>query len=131
MTLDTSATTSSAKGNNTNTPPTIECIPSFFASVEGGRVQVDHRPQDIPLDDPCSSYMFSPVEKPFERSNAVMRAIPPAVITACLQRLTEFARKHSGLDSCQTFAVEGASQMLQFIDDGDDTPIRVIFSTES
>ena len=127
MTLDTSATKSSANDTNT-TLSVIDCIPRFFVGGEKGRkFQVDHKPQEIPLDDPRSTYTFFPISKPFVVTRAVHDTLPQAVVLACFHQLTWFAKKHNGLDYIQVFKVKGFREPLWFIEDGEGGAITSLF----
>ncbi len=117
MTLDISASTSPAKDNDTNTPPAIERIPRFFVGDQKRQFRIDHKPQEIPLDDPRSGYTFFPIAKPFVVTKAVSERIPVAVVMACLQQLIWFAKRHSGIDYLQSFKVKGIKEPLWFIED--------------
>ena len=130
MTLDTSATKSSANDTNT-TPSVIDCIPRFFVGGGKGRkFQVDHKPQEIPLDDPRSTYTFFPISKPFVVTRAVYDTLPQAVVLACFHQLTWFAKKHDGLDYIQVFKVKGFREPLWFIEDGDGGAITALFPSD-
>ena len=130
MTLDTSATTSSAKSKNTQTPPAIERIPRFFVGDQKRQFRVDHKPQEIPLDDPRSVYMFFPTTKPFVATAAVSEKMPHAVVMACIQQLIWFAKKHDGIDYLQSFKVKGFREPLWFIEDGDGGAITALFPSD-
>ncbi len=130
MTLDSSANKSSANHSNINTPPTIDCIPRFFVGEKGRKFQVDHKPQEIPLDDPRSTYMFFPISKPFVVTRAVHEVLPQAVVLACFHQLTWFAEKHHGLDYLQVFKVKGFREPLWFIEDGDGGAITALFPSD-
>lgn len=130
MVLDTSATTSPANHTDTPTPPAIECIPRFFVGVEGRQFRVDHKPQEIPLDDPRSVYKFFPTSKPFLATAAVNEKMPHAVVMACIQQLIWFAKKHDGIDYLQSFKVKGFREPLWFIEDGDGGAITALFPSD-
>ncbi len=98
--------------------------------MKGGKVQIDHRPQEIALDDPRSSYSFFPDNKPFVATTAVARKIPHSVIMACLHQLILFAKKQDGLDYVQSFVVEGSSEPLWFIEDGEGGAITALFPSD-
>jgi hypothetical protein len=129
MTCDPKTTTSPAN-ITPDLPPAIEAIPQFFVGVEGGKIQINHRPQEIPLDDPRSTYTFFPESKPFVATAAVARAIPNSVVMVCLQQLILFAKKHNGLDYLQTFIVEGSSEPLWFIEDDAGGAITALFPSD-
>ncbi len=82
------------------------------------------------MDGPGSMYSFLPEQKPFLVTAAVSQAIPHSVIRACLHQLTLFAKKHGGLDYLQSFKVEGCTESLWFIDDGDGGAITALFPTD-
>ncbi len=93
-------------------------------------MRVEHSPQEIPLDDPRSTYSFFPEQKPFLVTSAVSQTIPHSAILACLHQLMLFAKKHNGLDYLQSFKVEGCSEALWFIEDGDGGAITALFPSD-
>lgn len=129
MIFDSKAITSPA--NNTKTlPSAIEAIPRFFVGVGRRKIQVDHRRQEIALDDPRSTYRFFPERKPFVATAAVAREIPHGVIMVCLQQLILFAKRHDGIDYLQVFFVQGSSEPLWFIEDGEGGAITALFPSD-
>ncbi len=130
MVFDNNTTTSSATDNNTQTPPAIERIPRFFVGDQTRQFRVDHKPQEIPLDDPRSVYAFFPTTKPFVVTTAVSEKIPAAVVMACLQQLIWFAKKHNGIDYLQSFKVKGIREPLWFIEDDEGGAITALLPSD-
>lgn len=120
----------SLASNTDDYTPTIESIPPFHFFFEGGSIRVEHKPQEISLDDPSSTFMFLPIKKPFVVTAAVATAIPEAVVVACLHQLMWFADKHRGLDYLQSFTVQGSAESLWFIEDGDGGAITALFPSD-
>lgn len=130
MVFDNDTTTSPAIDNNIQTPPAIEHIPRFFVGDQKRQFRVDHKPQEIPLDDPRSGYTFFPSAKPFVVTKAVSERIPAAVVMACLQQLIWFAKRHDGIDYLQVFKVKGIKEPLWFIEDDEGGAITALFPSD-
>ncbi len=75
------------------------------------------RRQEIPLDDPDSSWMFRPsAEKPLVATSAALDQYSQETILDCLRILQSKADVSQGLDYLQVFDFENGSR-LWFIED--------------
>lgn len=76
-------------------------------------------PQEIPLADPTSCYLFRPSpQKPFVATPAAIEQFGIERIIACLRELQDAAEKHGGLDYLQVFRDPTTGETLWFIEDG-------------
>jgi len=94
-------------------------------SVDG--VCLVHKPQEIPLDDPHSRWMF---DKPFVVTRAALATFGPLVPPALLLHLQEQARLHGGLDHLQVFENTGDGPNLWFIEDGPGGAITALLPSD-
>lgn len=74
--------------------------------------------QEIAYDDPQSSCMFQPGEKPFLATPAAIAAYGYAVILPCLAKLQALAKEHRGIDYVQAFHDPSQPEPLWFLEDG-------------
>ena len=78
------------------------------------------KPQEIPLSNSNSRYMFSTnADKPFVATTAAIERFGYEVILNCLASLQALAQEKNGLDYLQVFEAEDAGEALWVIDDGD------------
>lgn len=90
-----------------------------------------HHPQEIPLDDPESSNMFTPTAtKPFLATPAALKRFGPLVILACLDVLQKKAARHGGLDYLQVFEDSEKPERLWFIEDGEGGGITALLPSD-
>ena len=78
------------------------------------------KPQEIPLGDPKSLYLFSTnADKPFVATTAAIERFGYETILGCLTWLQTLAQRQKGLDYLQVFEPRDSGEALWFIDDGD------------
>ena len=86
-----------------------------------------HKPQEIPLDDPCSHYRLRPSPaKPFLATPAAVRAYGERTIEGCHSYLQVLAVLHDGLDYLQVFVVGDGREDLWFVEDDDGGAITAL-----
>jgi len=89
------------------------------------------RDQEIPLDDPRSSYSFDPLEgKPFVATPAAVEMYGRETIQQCLVVLRLKADGHQGLDYVQVFESQKHSESLWFIEDGPGGAITALLPSD-
>ena len=78
------------------------------------------KPQEIPLSNSNSRYMFSTnAEKPFVATTAAIKRFGYERILSCFVSLQVLAQEQNGLDYLQVFEAQDGGEALWFIDDGD------------
>ncbi len=89
-----------------------------------------HKPQEIPLDDPRSIYLFQPSStKPFVATPGAIEAYGDA-IPLCLAYLQGLAHLHHGLDYLQVFQGTASREALWFIEDDEGGSITALLPSE-
>ena len=93
--------------------------------------KLELKQQEIPLDDPHSSWFFRPsAKKPFVATPAAIEAFGHDTIVRCLLVLQEKARKHGGLDYLQVFENPQTQGRLWFIEDGEGGAITALLPSD-
>ena len=89
------------------------------------------RPQEIPLDDPESKYLFQPSSaKPFVATPAALERYGRDMIVACLQLLQRKAAEHEGVDYLQVFEDPTKGDRLWFIEDDEGGAITALLPSD-
>ena len=89
------------------------------------------RPQEIPVADKRSQYMFEPSDdKPFVATRAAVDTFGTEPIIAGLRELQGKARQEDGLGYLQVFDVEGYDEALWFIEDGPGGAITALLPSD-
>ncbi len=85
------------------------------------------RPQEIPLDDPQSKYLFQPsAAKPFVATPAALQRYGRDMIVACLQLLQRKAAEYKGIDYLQVFEGSTKGERLWFMEDDEGGAITAL-----
>ena len=85
------------------------------------------RPQEIPLDDPQSKYLFQPSPaKPLVATPAALQRYGRDMIVACLQLLQRNAAQHNGVDYLQVFEEPTKGDRLWFMEDDEGGAITAL-----
>ena len=88
------------------------------------------RPQEIPLDDPQSKYLFQPSPaKPFVATPAALQRFGQDMIVACLQMLQRKAAEHNGVDYLQVFE-DPNGRRLWFMEDDEGGAITALLPSD-
>ena len=89
------------------------------------------RPQEIPLDDPQSKYLFQPSPaKPFVATPAALQRFGQDMIVACLQMLQRKAAEHNGVDHLQVFEDPTKDDRLWFMEDDEGGAITAMLPSD-
>ena len=91
------------------------------------------RPQQIPLDDPQSKYLFQPsAAKPFVATPAALERFGLDMIVACLQMLQRKAAESrpAGIDYLQVFEDPTTGQRLWFMEDDEGGAITALLPSD-
>lgn len=89
------------------------------------------RPQEIPLDDPESKYLFQPSSaKPFVATPAALERFGRDMIVACLQMLQRKAADHKGVDYLQVFEDPTKGDRLWFMEDDEGGAITALLPSD-
>ena len=90
-----------------------------------------HHPQEIPLDDPQSKYLFQPSPtKPLVATPAALRLYGLETILACLRVLQAKAAQHQGLDYLEVFEDPTKGERLWFIEDDEGGAITALLPSD-
>lgn len=89
------------------------------------------RPQETPLDHPCSRWLFVPDGgKPFRVTPGALREYTREEIASCLVVLQETARAANGLEYGQAFDSDDGRAPRWFIDDDGERAITALLPSE-
>jgi sulfur relay (sulfurtransferase) DsrF/TusC family protein len=90
-----------------------------------------HKPQEIPLDDPTSTYSFEPSPaKPFVATVAALEMYGEETVVTCLRQLQRMAVDFNGLDYLQVFVDPSKPESLWFIEDGPGGAITALLPSD-
>jgi hypothetical protein len=87
-------------------------------------------PQEIPLTDPRSCYLFKPSPKPFVATPAALEKFGVETIACCLVYLQRQATLHQGLDYLQVFEQVTTKERLWFIEDDEGGAITALLPSD-
>lgn len=89
------------------------------------------RPQERPLDDPCSRHFFTPnANKPFRVTAGALRMYTRQRIECCLATIQDAARAANGLEYAQAFDSDEHPENLWFIEDDGEGAITALLPSE-
>ena len=113
-----------------NDPPPHEAGHSHDAEADPIHKLV-LRPQEIPLDDLQSKYLFQPSpSKPFVATPAALDRFGQDMIVACLQMLQRKAAEHNGIDYLQVFEDPTTGERLWFMEDDEGGAITALLPSD-